>query len=353
MILKINISMHVYIHRNTNSEIKEEEVKEVKQEIPVQNTQPCFLTFAKNEIDYVRKMNHQSTADNYATAVRSFTRYYGKKELPLSSIDSHMMDAYGEWLRKERIEKNTLSCYMRSLRAIYNKAVERDLVEQHNPFRNVFTGVTRTKKRSVGKNDICKLREAELKPNSFMQLVRDIFLFCFYACGMPFIDVAFLKKSQIADGYISYNRRKTDQFVQIKIEPCMEEIINRYKSDARDYVFPLLNSPDENIAYKEYQRKFSYYNKSLKALGEKVGIKMPLSSYVARHTWATLAYQSSESMSVISKALGHTNLKTTQIYVKDIGNNKQNATNKKLLKEVLENAPLYKSLNSQIQNRVL
>lgn len=349
MILKINISLHFYVHRNNDSEVKNEQ----KEEIQAQTTQTCFFTFAENEINYLRKMNHQSTADNYATAIRSLIRYYGQRELPLSAIDSRLMDAYGEWLRKERIEKNTLSCYMRSLRAIYNKAVERDLVEQRNPFRNVFTGITRTKKRSIEKEDISKLREAELKPRSFMQLVRDIFLFCFYACGMPFIDVAFLKRSQIVDGYISYNRRKTDQFVQIKIEPCMEEIINRYKSDTRDYVFPLLSSIDENTAYKEYQKKFSYYNKTLKELGEKVGIGMPLSSYVARHTWATLAYQSSENMSVISKALGHTNLKTTQIYVKDIGNNKQNATNKKLLKEVLENAPLYKSLNSQIKNRVL
>lgn len=344
MILKINISMHVYVHRNNDSEVKNEQ----KEEIPAQATQTCFFNFAENEISYLRKMNHQSTADNYATAIRSFIRYYGQRELPLSLIDSRLMDAYGEWLRKEQIEKNTLSCYMRSLRAIYNKAVERDLVEQRNPFRNVYTGITRTKKRSIGKGDISKLREAELKKGSFMQLVRDIFLFCFYACGMPFIDVAFLKKSKIVDGYISYNRRKTDQLVQIKIEPCMQEIINRYKSDTRDYVFPLLSSTDENTAYKEYQKKFSYYNRTLKELGAKVGISMPLSSYVARHTWATLAYQSSESMSVISKALGHTNLKTTQIYVKDIGNNKQNAANKKLLKEVLENAPLYKSLNSQI-----
>lgn len=349
MILKINISMHVYVHRNNDSEVKNER----KEEVPDQTTQTCFFTFAENEINYLRKTSRQSTADNYATAIRSLMRYYGQKELPLSAIDSRLMDAYGEWLQKERIEKNTLSCYMRSLRAIYNKAVERDLVKQHNPFRNVFTGITRTKKRSIGKEDISKLREAELKPGSFMQLVRDVFLFCFYACGMPFIDVAFLKRSQIVDGYISYNRRKTDQFIQIKIEPCMEEIINRYKSDTRDYVFPLLSSIDENTAYKEYQKKFSYYNKTLKELGEKVGIRMPLSSYVARHTWATLAYQSSESMSVISKALGHTNLRTTQIYVKDIGNNKQNATNRKLLKEVLEIAPLYKSLNSQIKNRVL
>lgn len=162
-----------------------------------------------------------------------------------------------------------------------------------------------------------------------------MFLFCFYACGMPFVDVAFLKKSQIKGGMLVYHRRKTDQVVQIKLEPCMQEIINRYRSDGSDYVFPFLTSQDEDTAYREYKRKFSYYNKTLKTLGKLAGVDKPLSSYVARHTWATLAFMSSVDMSVIAQALGHTDVKTTRIYVEDIGNGKQNSANKKLLDEVL------------------
>ena len=158
---------------------------------------------------------------------------------------------------------------------------------------------------------------------------------CFYACGMPFVDVAFLKKSQIKGGILVYHRRKTDQVVQIKLEPCMQEIINRYRSDGSDYVFPFLTSQDEDTAYREYKRKFSYYNKTLKTLGKLAGVDKPLSSYVARHTWATLAFMSSVDMSVIAQALGHTDVKTTRIYVEDIGNGKQNSANKKLLDEVL------------------
>lgn len=231
--------------------------------------------------------------------------------------------------------KDTLSCYMRSLRAVYNKAVEQGLTEQKEPFVNVFTGISRTRKRSIEKADINKLRAVQVKPGSFMQLVRDVFLFCFYACGMPFVDVAFLKKSQIKGGMLVYHRRKTDQVVQIKLEPCMQEIINRYRSDGSDYVFPFLTSQDEDTAYREYKRKFSYYNKTLKTLGKLAGVDKPLSSYVARHTWATLAFMSSVDMSVIAQALGHTDVKTTRIYVEDIGNGKQNSANKKLLNEVL------------------
>ena len=213
--------------------------------------------------------------------------------------------------------------------------VEQGLTEQKEPFVNVFTGISRTRKRSIEKADINKLRAVQVKPGSFMQLVRDVFLFCFYACGMPFVDVAFLKKSQIKGGMLVYHRRKTDQVVQIKLEPCMQEIINRYRSDGSDYVFPFLTSQDEDTAYREYKRKFSYYNKTLKTLGKLAGVDKPLSSYVARHTWATLAFMSSVDMSVIAQALGHTDVKTTRIYVEDIGNGKQNSANKKLLNEVL------------------
>ena len=238
-------------------------------------------------------MHRHSTADNYATALRSLLAFHGKKDISFAEVDSRLVDAYGEWLRRKGICKDTLSCYMRSLRAVYNKAVEQGLTEQKEPFGNVSTGISRTRKRSIEKADINKLRAVQVKPGSFMQLVRDVFLFCFYACGMPFVDVAFLKKSQIKGGMLVYHRRKTDQVV------------------------------------------FSYYNKTLKTLGKLAGVDKPLSSYVARHTWATLAFMSSVDMSVIAQALGHTDVKTTRIYVEDIGNGKQNSANKKLLDEVL------------------
>ena len=166
-------------------------------------------------------------------ALRSLLAFHGKKDISFAEVDSRLVDAYGEWLRRKGICKDTLSCYMRSLRAVYNKAVEQGLTEQKEPFVNVFTGISRTRKRSIEKADINKLRAVQVKPGSFMQLVRDVFLFCFYACGMPFVDVAFLKKSQIKGGILVYHRRKTDQVVQIKLEPCMQEIINRYRSDGR------------------------------------------------------------------------------------------------------------------------
>ena len=338
--LKISIVFKVNIQRGDKSRNRSKEEDEDSSAIS-----GSFSTFANEEIVRTRRMHRHSTAGNYATALRSLLRFHGGKDIPFSDVDCKLIDAYGGWLQKKGVCKDTLSCYMRSLRAIYNKAVEQGLTEQKEPFSNVFTGISRTRKRSIEKSDINKLRSVKVKPGSFMQLVRDVFLFCFYACGMPFVDVAFLKKSQITDGVLTYHRRKTNQFVQIKLEPCMEEIINRYQSEERSYVFPFLTSQDEDMAYREYRRKFTYYNKTLKVLGKQAGVSKALSSYVARHTWATLAFMSSVDMSVIAQALGHTNMKTTQIYVEDIGNDKQNWANRKLLNEVLEGVPLYKRCN--------
>lgn len=337
--LKVSFTIHAHVCWDSPRKVNREKKKE-----SVQCGGHDFVAYAKEEIARARKSRSYSTARNYGTALRSFLRFYAPQEtLLFTAINCELVDAYGDWLLKEEINQNTLSCYMRSLRAIYNKAVDEGLAKQCYPFRNAFTGVARTKKRSIEKQDLRRLREVEVKPGSFMQLVRDVFLFCFYACGMPFIDVAFLKKSQITDGLIVYRRQKTNQFVQIKIEPCMQEIIDRYSSPDREYVFPFLTSTDKVTAHKQFRSKISYYNRVLKDVGKIAGLKVRLSSYVARHTWATMAYHAATDMPVISQALGHTNIKTTQIYVKDIGNHRQNAANRRVLKEVLDIAPLYKS----------
>lgn len=337
MKLKVCFSIHISIHRDNTSV---DHGKKSAKSMTVSSL--GFSDYADEEIEQTLKRHQYSTASNYRTAVRSFIKFNKGEDIPLVNINSTLIDSYGEWLLQNNVSKDTLSCYMRSLRALYNKAVNKGHVQQCNPFSNVFTGISRTRKRSVEKEDICKLQQAVLTPGSFMHLVRDVFLFCFYACGMPFIDVAFLKKSQLAGGFMTYNRHKTDQPVRIKLEPCMQEIINRYISNERDYVFPFLSSLDKDAAYKEYQQKMSYYNKTLKKLGKKVGICSGLSSYVPRHTWATLAFRSAADLLVVSQALGHTDTKTTRIYVKDIGSNKQDTVNKELLKGIVGILPLYK-----------
>ena len=209
---KICIVFKISIRRDGGSPCR----KRKKEESPA--VSGSFSGFVREEIARTRLMHRHSTADNYATALRSFLAFHAKGHLLCRGGQQAGRCLRGNGSGKRGYARTPLSCYMRSLRAVYNKAVEQGLTEQKEPFVNVFTGISRTRKRSIEKADINKLRAVQVKPGSFMQLVRDVFLFCFYACGMPFVDVAFLKKSQIKGGMLVYHRRKTDQVVQIKLE---------------------------------------------------------------------------------------------------------------------------------------
>ena len=302
-----------------------------------------FSEYARKEIEHTEGNHCFSKAKNYRTAICSFMKFRKGKDIALSKIDKRLMEDYEKWLKENNICLNTISCYLRSLRAIYNKAVSNDLVEQRTPFKNVFTGNETTRKRAIGRSEINKLQAINLKSGSVLQLVRDIFLFSFYACGIPFIDIAFMKKDNIKDGYLIYKRHKTRQKISIKLEPCMQEIIDRYVSADGEYVFPFITNDDKEKSYRQYRSRLCYYNSVLKKLRKMAGISGNLTSYVPRHTWASLAFESNVDMSVISKALGHTTTHTTQTYIKGINNTILYDANKKLLRKIIDyNRPLYK-----------
>ncbi|SET02847.1 Site-specific recombinase XerD [Prevotella sp. kh1p2] len=276
----------------------------------------------------------RSTKDNYKTAVHSFIRFNNNKDIPISAINKDILEKYERWLRQQGVCANTSSCYLRSLRAIYNKAAGRHLLRRSNPFANVFTGNETTDKRGIGIADIRKLRQLELPEHSFAALARDIFLFSFYAMGMPFVDVANLKRSQIKDRHIVYYRRKTGKKIRVRIEPCMLDIINKYKRESGEYVFPILNKVEESRRNKKYASSLRHYNATLKKLSAKAGLNVRLSSYVARHSWASIAYARNIDLPIISKALGHTDTQTTLIYISQINDRSLALANKKLLNEL-------------------
>jgi len=320
-----------------------QKLESVAESPKTRNTAIRFSEYARKETEHTKGNHCFSTAKNYRTAICSFIKFRKGKDIVLSKIDKRLMEDYEKWLKENNICLNTISCYLRSLRAIYNKAVSNELIEQKNPFKNVFTGNETTRKRAIGSNEINKLQAISLKSGSVLQTVRDIFLFSFYACGIPFIDIAFMKKDNIKDGYLIYKRHKTQQKISIKLEPCMQEIIDRYWSADGDYVFPFITNYDKEKSYRQYRSRLCYYNSVLKKLRDMAGISGNLTSYVPRHTWASLAFESNVDMSVISKALGHTTTNTTQTYIKGINNTLLYDANKKLLKKIIDyNRPLYK-----------
>ena len=166
-----------------------------------------------------------------------------------------------------------------------------------------------------------------LQPGGSLSFARDIFLFSFYAMGMPFVDIAYLKKSQLRNGCIYYARHKTGQQIQVALLPAMLEIIMRYEQRDSEFVFPILSDKVEDSVsspsvsaqlHRQYTARLRQYNYNLHQVSKMLGLAQPLSSYVVRHSWASIAYLHHLDISLISKALGHTKSSTTFIYIKSL-----------------------------------
>ena len=177
--------------------------------------------WVKQEVERVRELGRYKTASNYLTAARSWMRFLGREDWLFSEMTADKVTAYQRWLSEQDICLNTISAYMRALRVMHHRMMGTD----DNPFAQVFTGRAKTRKRSLSPDDIQQLHALELPHGSQLALARDIFLFSFYAMGMPFVDIAYLKKQQLRDGYIHYARHKTGQRILVALLPCMLRII--------------------------------------------------------------------------------------------------------------------------------
>lgn len=270
-----------------------------------------FFPFIQYQIKKLKTENRTKTASIYETALRSFSRFRDGEDIRIERIDGKLMQQYETYLKGNNVCVNSISCYMRALRAIYNQAVQKGLAVPKNPFKNVYTGIERTAKRAVNEDIIMRLNRLDLSAHGNLQLARDLFMFSFYTRGMSFIDMANLKRDHLKSGYLVYVRSKTKQILTIKIEKCIDDIVERYKDITIDnYILPIYNRL--NYDYRSHLRT---YNKRLRRLSEMMGLKKPLSSYVSRHSWATIAYRKGFSIQVISEGMGHENEKTTQIYL--------------------------------------
>ena len=295
-----------------------------KKEKVRERREPKFLDIVDNTINKLLASRGKSTIDNYRTAIASFVRYAGNN-VSIGDVSKQMVEGWQLWLKEQGVKLNTISCYMRSLRSVISHSGLPSVVS--TAFNTVFTGNIKTDKRSMSSCDLQKLRTMQLPQGSSLCFARDLFLFCVYALGMPFVDVAFLRKKQIVNGYIEYERHKTRQPIRVKIEPQMQRIIKRYSIPESDYVFPILQTG----SMKEYETARNRYNRHLRQISKIAGLRRSLTSYVARHSWASMAYSNNVDLAVISKALGHSNTKTTMVYIREIDDNRIDMANHKLL----------------------
>ena len=293
-----------------------------------------LFDFMRNVIAKLKCLNKHRTAENYITTLNSLLHFRGTDDLLLSEISSDLMMQYEAYLVGRGVSKNTISFYMRILRAVYNRAVEQELTVQCHPFKHVYTGIDKTVKRAISFAAIRRIKTLDLRLHPMLDFARDMFLFSFYTRGMSFIDMAYLRKTDLKHGMITYRRRKTGQQLTIKWEKCMQEIVaKRGNQSASPYLLPILNPPLDNHR-SQYRNKLMQVNKSLKMIAKKAGLDVSLTMYVARHSWASIARSKRIPVSVISEGMGHDSETTTQIYLASLDTAVIDRANRLILKDL-------------------
>ena len=279
-----------------------------------QANEQSLFNFMQSVIAQLQQMGRQRTSETYRCTLKSFMQFREDKDVLLEDVDSDLMLMYEAYLRNRGLTKNSTSFYMRILRAVYNRAVEKDLTTNRNPFKHVYTGIDKTIKRAIPLKAIKQIKNLDLSMQPSLDFARDMFLFSFYTRGMSFIDMAYLKKKDLSNGILSYRRHKTGQQLFIRWEKCMQEIVDKYNRDYYSpYLLPILQYPYDNR--NQYKNALYRTNKSLKNVAKMVGLSIPLTLYVARHSWASIAKSKNIPISVISEGMGHDSEMTTQIYL--------------------------------------
>ena len=289
------------------------------------------LDYMRTQIEQLRAANRLGTAKNYEKTMSSFGEFLDNVHLPLSALTEQVITDYNAFLVQRGLVRNSVSFYMRVLRAIYNKAVRQKLIKQQHPFTEVYTGIDRTRKRAVSESIIAQLHRLVLEPNCPLALCRDMFIFSYCTRGMAFVDIAYLKKTNLQNGMICYARRKTGQLLSVRIEPSIQRIIDHYSDSDSPYVFPILTSLNTAEAYEQYQVALNTHNRLLGRLSEILGCGCKLTSYTSRHSWATAARNHNVPISVISQGMGHTSEQTTQIYLTMLENSVIDDANKGII----------------------
>lgn len=277
-------------------------------------------------IDELTRSGRIGNAKAYKDTKDSFVSFGGKK-LRLRDITPVLLEKYEVSLRERGNGNGGISFKMRHLRALVNKAIKRKLITKENyPFETYKVSKLKSvnNKKALSIEEFKKLRDVDLSKSPHLLEAYNYFMFSIYARGMNFIDIMKLKWTDIQDGRIYYVRSKTKASFSIEINPTMQEIIDLYKAQGRNsqYVFPILLKDDltpVQIANRKH-KVLSRYNSKLKEIGKLAGIEKSVTSYVARHSFATILKYLGTSVSKISEMMGHSDVQITMTYLKDFEN---------------------------------
>ena len=284
----------------------------------------------------IAKLKHNGkirTAETYKATLNSFKKFRQDEDIMLDCLNSEVMEAYEAWHHNRGVTPNTISFYTRILRAVYNRAVENEVIENRSPFRHVYTGIDKTVKRALPLEVIKKIKGMDLSLNAALDFARDMFMMSFYLRGMSFIDMAYLKMSDLKSGYITYRRRKTGQQLTIEWTNDMQLVLDKYPENGSDYLLPIIETVgiNERCTYRNVGYNI---NRGLKQISQMLNLNFRLTMYVARHSWASAAKAKGVPLSVISEGMGHDSEATTQIYLASLDTSAVDRANAMILKSL-------------------
>lgn len=293
----------------------------LKERIVQKDAKDSFFEFANQCIADLLKENRVGTARSYKGLVSVLKEFNKGKDLQFREITYEFLSKFEVNHKSKGNGKNGLAVYLRTIRAIYNKAIKLGLVEKEiYPFDDFKIKTSPTEKRALDLEFIKKIIELEIPTTHICFHARNYFLASYMMYGMNFADMAYLEKISIEHGRIKYRRRKTGKLYDIKITPSLEKILYYYVKQNADskFVFPVIKRENATLREKDIQWARKRYNKKLKTLATLCGIDSNLTSYVSRHSFATQAMLLDIPLTAISSMLGHSSIKTTEIYLKGL-----------------------------------
>ncbi len=308
-------------------------VAEILEEFRNYKEHYSLFAYLEKTIQRLRENGKIRTAETYRAALNSFRKFRDGQDIMLDSLNSETMEAFEAWHTRKGNVPNTISFYTRILRAVYNRAVEEEIIENLNPFRRVYTGVDKTVKRALPLEAIQKIYTIDLSDNPELDYARDMFMMSFMLRWMSFIDMTYLRKTDLSGGHVSYRRRKTGQLLSIEWTVEMQRVLDKYPPNESDYLLPIIRR--KGINERNAYRNIGYnINRNLKRVAEKAGLHIALTLYVARHSWASIARTKGIPISVISEGMGHDSEATTQIYLASLSTTAVDQANSLILKSL-------------------
>ncbi|MEL7118752.1 MAG: site-specific integrase [Bacteroidota bacterium] len=302
---------------DTDGQLESMSFAEIKKRISNSNAETMVLAYGEEVIALMKEANKHGNARVYDTMLRSVRDFVQGKDFPLKQVSYSWLKKYEAWYLSKGNSLNGMSVVLRTLRALFNRAIKEKRVSQdYYPFNDYKIKSQKTRKRAISQDDILKLKAFE--PTTDRQKrAQDYFFISFYMMGASFVDIAFLKVSDIIKDRIEYTRKKTGQLHSIPLSPPLKTLLNPYLVNKEQDQF-ILNVIKDTTPEKQIisvRDELRRYNRSLKEIGKKCGIETPITSYVSRHTYATIAKFKGVPTAIISEALGHSSEEVTQIYL--------------------------------------